>query len=838
MAQAIHPDDRAEVERSNTTVVVDKKPIPLEYRVIRPDQTIRTVWAEAGQLILDEDGNPSVLTGIVQDITERKKAEDALLASEAMLRKVQEVAHMGSWEIDLNTKTVVASDEAHRIYGMSQGSMTLAYVQSVPLPEFRPILDAALTALITKGKRYDVEFKIRRQSDGGVRDVHSIAEYNAARRTIIGSIQDITERKQVEDALRKSEERLRLAVSAGRMGTWDRNFLTGQLDWSVESKAMFGMAPESEMNDERFLNALHPEDRMATDLAIHEALEKRTDFDMEYRVVWPDGTIHWIAAQGHGYYDEAGLAIHMAGITFDITARKQAEEALRKSEALYRQAIEVANAVPYHQTYHVNGKAVDYDFIGEGIHQIIGYGSEEFNETLWDSLIEESVLLDDLEGYSWLEAIERVRSGLSPVWKCNHRIRARDGSIHWVFEAAVELRDEHGVSHGSIGTFQDITERKQAEEALRENEERYRTVVSNTPVVTFVTDEKGIFTLSEGKGLLKLGLQPGQVVGLSVFDVYRDYPSIVGAMKNALAGHSQRDEVEVQGIVFDVFYSPIFDQQGKVTKVIGVSNDVTERKRAEEEIRQLNLLLEQRVVERTVQLETANRELEAFSYSVSHDLRAPLRGIDGWSQALLEDYHDQLDEQGRQYIDRVRSETQRMGHLIDDMLKLSRLTRAEMVKEQVDLSALAHSVAERLKRSEPQRQADFVIQAGITAEGDSHLLEAALVNLLENAFKFTAKCADARIEFGETELEGQRVFFVRDNGVGFDMAYSQKLFGAFQRMHKASEFPGTGVGLATVQRVIHRHGGRVWAEAEVDRGAVFYFTLGSPSPTLPPMGEG
>jgi light-regulated signal transduction histidine kinase (bacteriophytochrome) len=213
-----------------------------------------------------------------------------------------------------------------------------------------------------------------------------------------------------------------------------------------------------------------------------------------------------------------------------------------------------------------------------------------------------------------------------------------------------------------------------------------------------------------------------------------------------------------------------------------------------------------------------------------------LRGIDGWSQALLEDYRDQLDEQGQQYIDRVRSETQRMGYLIDDMLKLSRLTRAEMFKKQVDLSALAQTIAQRLQETEPLRKVHFNIQAGLKADGDSHLLEVVLTNLLDNAFKFTAKQADARIEFGQTELENQRVFFVRDNGAGFDVSYSQKLFGAFQRMHKVSEFPGTGIGLATVQRIIHRHGGRVWAKSEVDRGAVFYFTLGSPDPL--PSGEG
>jgi PAS domain S-box-containing protein len=398
-----------------------------------------------------------------------------------------------------------------------------------------------------------------------------------------------------------------------------------------------------------------------------------------------------------------------------------------------------------------------------------------------------------------------------------------DNTIVWLSVTAAPLPVE---GHGIVITYGDITARKKMEEALRESEERYRTVVSNTPVVTFVTDEKGIFTLSEGKGLAKLGLQPGQVVGLSVFDVYHDYPTIMETMKNALAGYSQREEVEVNGIIFDVFYTPVLDQHGKVVKVIGVSNDITERKQAEDQIVKLNQELEQRVRERTLQLETTNKELEAFSYSVSHDLRAPLRGIDGWSQALLEDYHDQLDEQGREYIDRVRSETQRMGHLIDDMLRLSRLTRVEMVKNNVDLSTLAQTIADRLKHDEPQRQVDFTIQAGLIAQGDPHLLEAVLGNLLGNAFKFTGKRADARIEFGETEIQNQRVFFVRDNGAGFDMAYAKKLFGAFQRMHKLSEFPGTGVGLAIVQRIVNRHGGRVWAEAEIDRGAAFYFTLG------------
>ena len=261
-------------------------------------------------------------------------------------------------------------------------------------------------------------------------------------------------------------------------------------------------------------------------------------------------------------------------------------------------------------------------------------------------------------------------------------------------------------------------------------------------------------------------------------------------------------------------------------KLRGIMVDITERKQAEEATRRLNENLEERIVERTAQLEEANKELEAFSYSVSHDLRSPLRGIDGWSLALLEDYGGLLDEKGQAHIQRVRAETQRMGILIDDILQLSRITRAEMNKEKVDLSAIAETVVDRLQETKPaDRQVDFIIQKGLTAWGDPKLLDIVLTNLLGNAFKFTSKKQEAHIEFGQTVIEGEDAYYVRDNGAGFDMTYANKLFGAFQRMHRASEFPGTGVGLATVQRVIHRHDGRVWAESEVGEGTTFYFTL-------------
>lgn len=364
-------------------------------------------------------------------------------------------------------------------------------------------------------------------------------------------------------------------------------------------------------------------------------------------------------------------------------------------------------------------------------------------------------------------------------------------------------------------------------EQLRQSEAKFSKAFQASPAaITIATLPEGRW-IEINEALTKMiGYSREEVIGRTSVELGLVDAAARAKILEAIHTHGTVRNVEIQMLtkskeIVDVLVSiEQIDLNGQAC-ALTIQYDITELKRAEREVRRLNEDLEQR----QLALEAANKELEAFSYSVAHDLRAPLRSIDGFSQMLLEDYDDMLDAEGRRYIQHVRGSAQEMARLIDSLLMLSRVTRSDLRREPVDLTALAWSVLSRFQRNEPERKAEIIIADGLIVDADARLLSILMENLLGNAWKFTGKRPLSRIQVNAQQEAGCLVYFVRDNGAGFDMAYAGKLFGVFQRLHSDADFDGTGIGLATAQRIIRRHGGRVWVEAKVDQGATIYFTL-------------
>ena len=698
----------------------------------------------------------------------------------------------------------------------------------------------------------------------------------------------------VAEALRASEERYKLANQATFNVIWDWNLLSNALWWNDKFQTVFGYRPEEiAAGIEAWTGPIHPDDRVRVEMGIVAAIDSgQASWSDSYRFRRKDGQYADVEDRGYISRDANGKPLRMIGAMQDVTERKRAEDALRETRDYLDSLIGYANAPII--TWDT---AVAITRFNRAFERLTGY---TVAEVIGQEL---RILFPEASRDESLTKIARTAGG--EFWESVEiPIRRKDGETRIVLWNSANVYAQDGTTLAeTIAQGQDITERKRAEDALRASEVRYRRLFeaamdgilildAETGMVLdvnpFLTEMFG-FSDAEflGKRIWELGFARSIVadqdhfaeLGLKEYTHYEDLqlqtaagrPIEVEFVSNVypvndrkviqcnIRDVTERKRAETQIRAAQAELQRLLDEADQSRRTL--LSVVEDQKTAEEEIRVLNAGLELRVIERTAQLESANKELEAFAYSVSHDLRAPLRGIDGWSLVLLEDYGDHLDAQARQYLDRVRTEAQRMGQLIDAMLQLSRVTRAEMQRGPVDLSVLAQTVVTRLREAQPDRPVEVVIPPNLTAQGDARLIEIVLTNLLGNAWKFTDGRPLARIEIGaiedvrlpapvskaeqrgisdlsepvKSEMAGtadhavanrkSQIFFVRDNGAGFDMTYAQNLFGAFQRLHKVSEFPGTGIGLATVQRIIFRHGGQAWAEAAVDQGATFYFTL-------------
>ncbi len=644
------------------------------------------------------------------------------------------------------------------------------------------------------------------------------------------------ERKRAEDALREAEARWRtlmetspqLVMTIDRQGRvlFVNHTMPGlERDWLVV---------------QQIFDFLPGENRSQRQEMLQRVFRERVASSFELSVPQPDGETFWFSCNLSPVVDQGRVDQAIFNAT-DITSLKRAESALRESEELYRRAIEAAGAVPYYRDHATNS----FRFMGAGIIEMTGYSALDITTEKWDKLVRRAYLLGQAGGMSITEASKQARDGKLSIWQCDYEIGTRTGATRWIYDAAIELIGTDGKSYGSVGIMQDITARKLVEDALRQSESKFRSIVEQLSEGFVLIGEDGR-VLELNRALEQMsGIKRQEIVGLKYWEAQTrilasntPFSNQVKSLKDILEQaleegvsplferpseqailNSQKEKIYVQQTAF-----PIRTEKG--FRIGLLVRDVTEQKNADEKIRNMNDELERRVLERTSALEAANKELEAFSYSISHDLRAPLRAIDGFSRILSDEITSIVPPEVHRHLDVIRDNAQQMGRLIDDLLSFSRLSRQAIRKVSFSPLAMINQVLTTLFAAQEQRPVEIMIAPDLpSCQGDPTLIKQVWMNLLSNALKFTRDREHARIEIGAQKNVGEVIYFVKDNGAGFDMRYVGKLFGVFQRLHRSEDFEGTGVGLAIVQRIVRRHGGRIWAEGELGRGATFFFSL-------------
>ncbi|MDP3072404.1 MAG: PAS domain S-box protein [Opitutaceae bacterium] len=714
---------------------------------------------------------------------------------------------------------------------------SLAEVQRKSLLEFvAPEHRAAFRSLhgrVMAGGDGTLEFEVVGLKNGRRwLDTHAAPLRDAEGRVtaLLGITRDITERKRMEQAARASEvaNAAILASALDCIIAMDRHGRV--IEWNPAAERTFGYSRADAMGQPLGDLIVPVRLREAHGRGLARFLEKGEGPVVGRRIEMP--ALH---RDGKEFPVELSIVVSRADDLFftaylrDITERQHMELAVRESEARFRT---MANSIPqlawtaradgfifwYNQRWH--------DYTGTTPEQMEGWG--------WQSVHDPAVLPKVVA--NWTDAIASGKR-----FDMEFPLRGADGQFRTFLTRVEPLKDSAGRVVQWFGTNTDVEALKQAQERLRQSEEFNRRIIESSPDCIKVLDlEARLLSMSEGGQRLMEIHDLNRYLNNSWISFWQpgDQPRVRDGIEAAKAGGAGRFQAFCLTETgnprwWDVIITPIRGASGQVERLLSISRDISERYQAEEKIRRLNSELEQRVVERTAQLEAANRqlevtnkELEAFSYSVSHDLRAPLRAVDGFAQIVIEDYGPQLPAEGRRHLENIGRGARKMGALIDDLLRFSRLGRLPLSKRPVNTTQLVDEALEELAGQRAGRSIEIKRDPLPPCSGDPALLRQVWINLLSNAVKYTAGRNPAVVEIGCRRQGGEDVFFVRDNGAGFDMQYAGKLFGVFQRQHRAEDYEGTGVGLAIVQRVIHRHGGRVWAEAAVDRGATFYFTLG------------
>lgn len=633
------------------------------------------------------------------------------------------------------------------------------------------------------------------------------------------------------EELALSEDRHRAAIEAADLGIWDFDVAGSDCYFTPYCYEMLGYKGQSQVSLQDWTNIIHPEylenARRMVDDCIDGGLEK---FELEIRLKTNEGKWRWFRCTCKAVgRDPSGKAFRLAGTLLDINQAKLMEHLLRMEHDLLN--LITATSPVGIMFIESDGKTV---FANPRAERILGLSKQQMMAGGEQSPVS-SIMSQERDAGSGgeLSLADIMKTGRCLLNACFVFTRP-DGASAVLSISTAPFLDQASKMSGTVVTLEDVTEEKQREQVLSDNDRLLRETQRIAQLGSYVLDFAQNHWGCSSKLKEILGLDDAYPKTLQghfdiVHEEFREQfaESYRYAVSNArpfemeykIKRHSDGKERWVTECC-----ELTRDGAGKQRRMIGTIKDITERKAAEEAIRSLNDELDRRVIERTSQLVAAKKEIESFSYSVSHDLRAPLRHINSYSSILVEEHADSLPEEARYYLERICTASSRMGKQIDDLLALTGVGRAVMKRSSFNISQLAAEVVDMLQDGAAANAAEFVVQPGIAAYGDSALVRLVLQNLLGNSVKYSSCTPCPRVEFGQTAAGGRNAFFVRDNGVGFDMTYVEKLFQPFQRLH-GSEFEGTGIGLATVRRIIERHGGSIWAEGKENGGATFYFTL-------------